>query len=149
MHTTQRVRESPSANRDDVPGLLAAIREFHRLRSRAEHGEQTTQAEAGRLRELRDLLEPRRSGTAARSRVEVSVDERAVVMADGRSRPARLKLLALRRVELDLDSPLTPGERVVLSIVKPQVSFHFHARVVRSRRDGFAVAEILAASLDG
>ncbi len=135
--------------RDDVPGLLLAIRDFHRLRSRRDCGEQTTQDEANRLRELRDLLEPRRSSSGSRTRYEVAVNEPAVVTAGGRTHPARLRVLGLRRFQLKTDSAFTPGERVVFSIPRSQVSFHFHARILRSRRDGSVTAEILAASFDG
>lgn len=152
MSATRHVQVTPGGalRRDDVLGLLVAIRDFHRLRCRRERGEQTTQEEADRLRELRDLLEPRRPGCGARTRFEVVVNERAIVTAGGYTRPARLKMLGLRRIELKTDdSVLTPGERVVLSVPRSQESFHFHVRVVRSRRDGSVTAEILAASLDG
>lgn len=134
---------------NDVAGLLLAIRDFHRLRSKRDRGEQTTQEEANRLRELRDLLEPRRSNSGARTRFEVEVNEPAIITAGGRTHPVRLKVLGLRRFRLKTDSVLAPGERVVFSISRSQVSFHFHARIVCSRRDGSVTAEILAASFDG
>jgi hypothetical protein len=130
----------------DVRDLLAAIREFHWLRSRQHGGEQTTSGER-RLRELRDLLEPRGAATTVRNRVEFPVNEPASVTVGGGSQSVRVKRLGLRRVELETTPQLPSGEQVVLSVRKRSDSYHFHARVLRSNRRGSATVEILSASI--
>jgi hypothetical protein len=133
----------------DGPGLVAAVREFHWLRLRQERGERTTAEEAGRIRLLLDVLEPRRPGAAARTRLEIPLSEPAVVTSRGRSMGARLTWLALRRVGLEVDPPLLAGERVLLSIGDGRAgSCHFHCRVLRSR-GAAAVLELLAVSWEG
>lgn len=130
----------------DVRRLLSAIREFHCLRASQHRGEQTTFGET-RLRELRDLLEPRRAAAAQRTRSEFAVDEVASVSRGGASQAARVKRLGLRRMELNTIPQLPTGERLVLSVSRDSENYHFHARVLRSHRKGAAIVEILCASM--
>jgi len=126
----------------EVPAVLTAIRDFHRLKTRRERSEPLSPRDARLLVAVLDLLEPRCPSGEGRDRLMVASRRPVAVRTAHGSARGALVGLALRVVHVRVDAGLAPGQWVRIGIPRaPDGRWHrFRGRVLRV--DGTSLASI-------